>query len=206
MKKKKTKLPLKDRQATEDKLLCAAEKVFAKSGFRGATTRLIAEKAHINPSLINRYFDGKYGLLLTLLQKKGEEFHRNKLSYPACDTLQEELNQFGLVLLKSCLKEIAFFKIVITQLLTDPVFAKKYRDKLPPIIENAALLDRILKFDIDQKMANEIIHKVKNYVNSLIIIEYLLQGESEAVLEERLLDYIKDFSDIIHLRLKKIKN
>lgn len=205
MKKKEHKPALKDRQATEDKLLCAAEKVFAKSGFKGATTRLIAEKANINVSLINRYFDGKYGLLLALLQKKGEEFHRNKLGYPPCDTLQEELNQFGLALLKSCLKEIAFFKIVVAQLLTDPVFAKKYRAKLPPIIENAALFERIIKFNIDKKMANEIILKVKAYVNSLIIIEFLLQGETVETLEKHLLEFVQNYSEIIDLRLKKIK-
>ncbi|MBY0415557.1 MAG: TetR family transcriptional regulator [Bdellovibrionales bacterium] len=65
----------KNREATEERLLLAAEHVFSKYGYNGATTRMIAKKADINMALITRYFDGKYGLLLKILER--EMLHYN---------------------------------------------------------------------------------------------------------------------------------
>jgi AcrR family transcriptional regulator len=73
-------------------LLKAAKEVFAKLGFNGATTKMIAKKADMNESLIGRYFQGKYGLLLTLIQKLIVEVKAMDLPYappysPAIDPL-----------------------------------------------------------------------------------------------------------------------
>lgn len=64
----------KDRANTEARLIEAAEKIFSQVGFEGATTRMIAQEAGTNLSLINRYFDGKYGLLIALVKKAVTNF------------------------------------------------------------------------------------------------------------------------------------
>ncbi len=49
-------------EATAERILRAAQKVFHEKGFDGATTREIADLAGINLTLINRYFGSKLGL------------------------------------------------------------------------------------------------------------------------------------------------
>lgn len=44
---------------TQDKILCAATKVFAERGFREATTRMICKEAGVNVALVNYYFRSK---------------------------------------------------------------------------------------------------------------------------------------------------
>jgi len=58
---------------TREKLLEAAEKVFSKNGFRGATVKAIAEEAGCNVSLISYHFAGKEGLFRALLETFGRE-------------------------------------------------------------------------------------------------------------------------------------
>lgn len=50
-------------EATAQRILLAAQKVFHEKGYDGATTREIAELAGVNLALINRYFGSKLGLL-----------------------------------------------------------------------------------------------------------------------------------------------
>lgn len=49
-------------EATAERILLAAQKVFQEKGYDGATTREIADLAEINLTLINRYFGSKLGL------------------------------------------------------------------------------------------------------------------------------------------------
>ena len=58
----------RDRSASEERLVKAGTEIFSKFGFDGCTTRMIAKKADVNESLIGRYFDGKEGLLLAIIE------------------------------------------------------------------------------------------------------------------------------------------
>ena len=49
-------------EATAERILLAAQRVFHEKGYDGATTREIADLAGINLALINRYFGSKLGL------------------------------------------------------------------------------------------------------------------------------------------------
>lgn len=60
-------------QDTREKLLAAAEQVFARRGYEGATVKEIAAEAGCNVSLISYHFDGKEGLFKTLLEGFGRE-------------------------------------------------------------------------------------------------------------------------------------
>src|SRR3546814_20651957 len=63
----------RDKAATKQALLAAAGKVFAERGYDAATTREVAQQAGVNEQLIQRYLGGKEGLLLTLIQRLGDE-------------------------------------------------------------------------------------------------------------------------------------
>lgn len=54
--------PTRNAEATADRILLAAQKIFHQKGYDGATTREIADLAGINLTLINRYFGSKLGL------------------------------------------------------------------------------------------------------------------------------------------------
>lgn len=77
-------------QDTREKLLSAAEQVFAKKGYGGATVKEIAEKAGCNISLISYHFDGKEGIFKTLIEKFGRErLHDSEKVLTAPDTLED---------------------------------------------------------------------------------------------------------------------
>ncbi len=54
---------------TEDKLLHAAEEVFAERGFHSASTLEIARRAGVNKTLIHYYFRSKEGLYRAIMQR-----------------------------------------------------------------------------------------------------------------------------------------
>jgi AcrR family transcriptional regulator len=58
----------RNRIARERALMSAATKLFASRGFEATTTREIAAEARCAEGLIHRYFKGKAGLLLAIIQ------------------------------------------------------------------------------------------------------------------------------------------
>jgi len=62
----------RNKEATKQALLTAAEQVFSERGYDAATTREVAQRAGVNEQLIQRYFGGKEGLLLTVIRRFGE--------------------------------------------------------------------------------------------------------------------------------------
>lgn len=56
-------------KTTEEKILCAAEKIFVKNGFDGTKMRDIADEAGVNLALINYYFGSKNALFETVMTR-----------------------------------------------------------------------------------------------------------------------------------------
>jgi AcrR family transcriptional regulator len=57
----------RDRAAREQSLILAATKLFAGHGYEATTTREVAGRAGCSEGLIHRYFKGKEGLLLAVM-------------------------------------------------------------------------------------------------------------------------------------------
>ena len=55
-----------------EKILNAAEKLFAESGYKGTTTRAIAKKAKVNTAMLSYYFGGKEQLLHAVIERFSE--------------------------------------------------------------------------------------------------------------------------------------
>ncbi len=56
----------------QEKILNAAEKLFAESGYNGTTTRAIAKKAKVNIAMLSYYFGGKEQLLHAVIERFSE--------------------------------------------------------------------------------------------------------------------------------------
>lgn len=65
-----TSLPPIRALGTRDKIVAAATSLFAARGFKGTTTRMIADLAGVNEALIYRHFPNKEGLYTAIIERK----------------------------------------------------------------------------------------------------------------------------------------
>jgi AcrR family transcriptional regulator len=107
----------------------AATAVFAERGYEAATTREIAERAGCAEGLIHRYFAGKRGLLLSILEHKGqhaaETYGEN---VPAKPTVHEEIEAILLFELDSKWEKRDFMRICVAEASIDPDVGAAVRD------------------------------------------------------------------------------
>ncbi|QSR84524.1 TetR/AcrR family transcriptional regulator [Methylacidimicrobium sp. B4] len=68
-----TSLPPVRASGSRDKIIAAATSLFAAHGFKGTTTRMIADLAQVNEALIYRHFPSKEGLYAAIIEKKIEK-------------------------------------------------------------------------------------------------------------------------------------
>jgi AcrR family transcriptional regulator len=69
----------RDSQVTSDRLLDAAELLFAKRGFYGVSVREITKAAGVDLSLVNYHFGTKHGLFSAVVARRGEILNRERL-------------------------------------------------------------------------------------------------------------------------------
>lgn len=81
---------------TRAALLDAARLEFTERGFDGATVRTIAQRAGMDPAMVNHWFGGKNGLFVAALQLPvdPEEIFRRVLDGPADQTAERVLRTF----------------------------------------------------------------------------------------------------------------
>lgn len=197
MVKQTVKPKTKDRLLTESVLLEAAEKVFSRLGFNGATTRLIAKEANCNLALINRYFNGKYGLLIALIEYKSQLVHNP--SYPPQKSLEEEINRFGEYVFSNMTSDINLFKIVVGQFMTDTKFLKQFRSLIGNLCENSQIEQRLQKFVAlgkikDQNQINEIINVVENMAFGTVMTEVVVRERELSDVKAEFLKFIHEYS------------
>lgn len=199
MAKKVPTSKIKDRASSEAKLIEAAEKIFSQVGYEGATTRMIAQEAGINLSLINRYFDGKYGLLIALVKKSTEEFLTMGLNYPPQADVQTELVQYGKFILSRHLESVNLIKVCFIQFLSDPKFLKKFRDIIMDLQAHPEILSRLETLAPKSKIDfSEIIDQIEIHALGMILTSFLLEGQSEKELHLRFKDFVMAYTNGIN--------
>ena len=115
----------RDREATTQALLAAGVQVFAERGYDAATTREVAQAAGVNEQLIQRYFGGKAGLLLAIIERFGEEEHRS-CSLPAPrGGVEAEIRGFLEHHLERACATGDFTKVALHRSLCDPAVARE---------------------------------------------------------------------------------
>jgi AcrR family transcriptional regulator len=113
----------RDREATRDALLAAAIEVFAEHGYDAATTRAVASAAGVNEQLIQRYFGGKAGLLLAIIEQFGEQEQQCCALPPPCAGVEDEIRGFLEFQLEHVAAAGNVFKVALYRSLSDPEVA-----------------------------------------------------------------------------------
>src|SRR5262250_2939023 len=66
-------------EVTRERIMRAAERLFAESGYDGTSIRAIVAKAKVNQAAINYHFDGKNGLYREVLRNAFRGLTENQL-------------------------------------------------------------------------------------------------------------------------------
>ncbi len=185
----------RDRSASEDRLVKAGIEIFSKFGFDGCTTRMIAKKADVNESLIGRYFDGKEGLLLAIIEIFIKELHGEELPYPPQDNITAELTNYVEFKMSNSRDRECLGKIIISHALTNPKFRKKALTRVPMFVDHnlearLKLLQEkgLLKTD---KTLQKVCEEIENYLHGAFIFDILLKEMPREVV-------LKDTVEFIH--------
>jgi TetR/AcrR family transcriptional regulator, regulator of cefoperazone and chloramphenicol sensitivity len=114
----------RNREATTQALLEAGLQVFAERGYDAATTREVAQAAGVNEQLIQRYFGGKGGLLLAIIERFGEEERRGCAIPPPCASVEAEVQGFLEYHLERACEVADVTKVALHRSLCDPELAR----------------------------------------------------------------------------------
>jgi len=117
----------RDREATERDLVTAAAVAFAEKGYEKATTRSIAEAAGCSEGLIQRYFNGKEGLLLAVLKHQGSAQRDKFFERPLCATLADEARELITHGMAVCAERSERIRIVLSRVLLDRAFQADFQ-------------------------------------------------------------------------------
>jgi AcrR family transcriptional regulator len=68
------------RQATGERILAAAERLFVAHGYDGTSSRMITAAARVNLAAVNYHFGGKRGLFEAMLARRLDTLHQDRLA------------------------------------------------------------------------------------------------------------------------------
>jgi AcrR family transcriptional regulator len=188
------------REATMERLICAAVRVFSTHGYDAATTKLLAKEAGINESLINRYFDGKNGLLLAII-KSYIECERGEgpwFKYDEGKTLEEDIGNFFCAMVKHHSERRELIKIFMSRAMVDT----KVRDELKNLKRDGpptSLVEHLQKFqkrglirrDVNIKMAASILNSA---CFGMGFINHIVMGVDAKVVQETMFAFARDYA------------
>jgi AcrR family transcriptional regulator len=119
----------RDKEQRRVALIEAANAVFAERGYDCATTREIAERAGCAEGLIHRYFAGKRGLMLAILEYKGLQISGEYgASLPDRDSVHAEIEQILLHDIAARSERSNFMRICVSQAAIDTEIGAAVRD------------------------------------------------------------------------------
>lgn len=188
----------RDRSASEERLINAGRDIFSKHGFNGATTRMIAKKADVNESLIGRYFDGKEGLLVAIIEKFLEEMVHRELPYPPQESLTQELALYTEDRLMVGCSHIDFVKIIFSQALVNRKFRKQVLETIPMQLD-PRLIARVEKLSQDGKLkmeasVEEICEDIDSYLSGVFFNDSILHEKPKEVILKRTKRFMQHFA------------
>jgi len=120
-----TLAPKRDKAFRRQTLIDAGTAVFAEHGYDCATTREIGERAGCSEGLIHRYFGGKRGLLLAILEDRGAHVAESfESDLPDCDTVADEIEQLHLWYLEMMWERRDFMRVAVSQAAIDTAIGR----------------------------------------------------------------------------------
>lgn len=113
-----------DKEARQRALVEAATSEFAENGFEATTTRAIADRAGCSEGLIHRYFGGKEGLLLAVLEHRAfAQEAQLEAAVPPSGDLEAEIHGLLQFALDAAWEKQAWMKVSVGRSLVDPAIA-----------------------------------------------------------------------------------
>lgn len=187
----------KDRLASEEGLLEAALSLFSSQGFDGTTTKMIANKAGVNEALITRYFGGKEGLFISLVDKFITGISTRELPYPPQSTLTRELERYVIDRIQQYRSRSEFSKAYYVQALIDKKFKKKFYQTVSVNLERN-LLERLQILNKDEKIrggcVEEIRQDISTYMSGLFLQDRLLRETPEEETMKKALRFVRKYA------------
>src|SRR5712691_9332199 len=111
----------RNRAARERALILAGSKLFASRGYEATTTREIANCAGCAEGLIHRYFHGKAGLLLALIQfRTSEEVVDLSEKLERASNLEDEILQLVKWEVDRMWQDRDFLRVIVPRATLDP--------------------------------------------------------------------------------------
>lgn len=144
---KREAMKRRNREDSVGRLRQAALEVFSKVGYDAATTRMVAKKAGLNESLIQRYFEGKAGLLISLINSFLEAEKAEVAKIPVGETLEQELLFFYEYRLEKCWNMREMMKVVIGRAMVD----KKVSEEMSRHVSTAGVPHLLPRLEALQK-------------------------------------------------------
>jgi len=148
----------KSRADTTRRLLEAGLEVFSQFGFDAATTKLVSQRAGINESLINRYFEGKEGILLAIVREftECEKAEGALAHYPPGETPEKDILSFFETMIEHHVKLERIFRVMLSRAIVDTrvrdiLTANLHRGGYPRLLKHlSAFRDRgLIRADVD---------------------------------------------------------
>ncbi len=141
----------RDREATEAALIEAATALFLAKGYEGATTRTIAERAGCSEALIQRYFRGKEGLLLAVIQHEGGGQGEQVAFFdrPLADSLELEARAVLAHIVGVLARRATGLRIVLARVLVDANFRDEF---------NRVTVRKFLQASLEARLARHAAH------------------------------------------------
>jgi len=157
-------------QATESRILAAAEQIFAEKGLKGARVKEIAALAHVPPSLINYHYGGKENLYRIVIENYYVTMERRLFPIFAQEGLspQEKLKR----VLCAAVELLAEKDSAARILLRESIDKGKYVNELlsrPYLREMFQMAERFLFSNLKpgRRSPNELIHILSNLLGCL---------------------------------------
>lgn len=187
----------RDRSATEERLIQAGLELFAQHGFDGTTTRMIAKHADTNESLIARYFEGKEGLLVAVIEKFISDVVAQELPYPPQETVVDELILYTEERIRNGYQKCDFARIIFSQAIVNAKFRKNALENLPLDFDQRLRkrLRLLQKRNLIAASVNidEICFEIDAFMNGLFFFEVILRELPREVVVEHALAFIRRF-------------
>lgn len=115
-----------DKEGRQQALIAAGTAVFAELGYDAATTRAVAERAGCSEGLIHRYFGGKHGLLLAILQSRAAELASGLLEMlPVQPTVEAEITSMLRVTSDRMWQDRDVMRVTIARAVIDPIIGQQ---------------------------------------------------------------------------------
>jgi AcrR family transcriptional regulator len=121
----------RDKALRQRTLIEAATAVFAEHGYDAATTHEVAERAGCSEGLIHRYFGGKRGLLLAIIESQCVEIvERLGSALPQADSPEEEIEQLLLWHLAGMWERRDLMRVSVSEAIIDPQVGRSVNDSI----------------------------------------------------------------------------